>query len=593
MNRAVANTPAHPAPARATNRIDSRFAVFDAALDAIVTIDHQGRIVEFNVAAEQTFGWTRGEVRDRFLAETIVPHRFRAQHVAGLQRYLATGETRVLGRRIEVAALRADGSEFPAELAITRVPDADPPLFTGFVRDLTDQRRTERRRAAQYRVAEILAAETTLEESAPALLATLNDAFDAAFSALWSMDGDELRCVAAHGEASAAGASGMVGRGLRFRSGTGVPGRIWQTGAPLWIENVLDDPCPCKALAQAAGLHAAFGFPVQLHGEVLAVFEFFSLRILERDDDTVRLFESIGRQVAQFMARKRAEDDRARLLVQEHRARLDAEESNHSKDDFVTMISHELRTPLNTILGWSAILKNGATKPETCARAIDAIERGARAQAQLIEDLLDISRIGRGTLVVTCGSIDAAATVRAAIELVQLSANDRGVSLDASGVGQSIAVWADKARLQQIILNLLSNAIKFTPAGGSVAVTLTATDAEVEIVVRDTGAGIRADFLALLFEPFRQGDIPARGGASGLGLGLAIVQHLAHAHGGTVTAASGGEGQGSTFTVRLPRAGPKASTTTSSSSSSAASVGESSSSAQRASRQSRRSADRR
>jgi signal transduction histidine kinase len=333
-----------------------------------------------------------------------------------------------------------------------------------------------------------------------------------------------------------------------------VPGRIWQTGVPHWIENVLeDDNFPRRDAAQREGLHAAFGFPVRLEGDVLAVLEFFSTRILERDDDLVQLFHSIGRQVGQFIVRKRAEDDLATLLVQEQQARREAEQANRAKDEFVAMISHELRTPLNAILGWSSILGNAATKEATRTRAVEAIERGARAQAQLIEDLIDISRMARGTLLITCAQVDAAATARSAIEMLLLSAQERGVSLHADDLDQPVTVWADRARLQQIVLNLVSNAIKFTPNGGTVTIALRERDAAVDLVVRDTGIGIRPEFLPHLFERFRQGDVAGRGGQRGLGLGLAIVRHLAQAHGGAVAVESEGEGRGSAFTVTLPR----------------------------------------
>ncbi len=173
----------------------------------------------------------------------------------------------------------------------------------------------ERRRAAQYRVAEILAGAETLEECTPARLAALSEGFDAAFAALWSRDGGQLRSVATYEGDAAYGAFGTLTRGMRFESGVGVPGRIWRSGTPHWIENVLeDDNSPRLEAARQAGLHAAFGFRVQLSGDVLALFEFFSTRILERDDDIVQLFQSVGRQVAQFIARKRAEDDRAAVV---------------------------------------------------------------------------------------------------------------------------------------------------------------------------------------------------------------------------------------------------------------------------------------
>ena len=541
--------------------VDSRSAVFDAALDAIITIDHDGRVVEFNAAAERIFGFPRSTARGTLLADLIIPPRFREAHLKGIKRYLETGEGPALGRRIEISALRADGVEFPVELAITRVPGVDPPLFTGFLRDLTERHRLERRRAALYRVTEILAEAGTLEASAPALLATLCEVFEASFSALWIVDHEVMRCLQAHRPPSLAESGddtfGSLSRAMTFAPGVGLPGRVWQTRTPHWIEDVLaDDNFPRNKAARRQGLRGAFGFPIRLGDDVLGVFEFFSTRVLERDDDVVRLFDSIGHQMAQFMARRRAEDERAQLLIQEHRARLDAEQANKAKDDFLAIVSHELRTPLNSMLGWATLLKSGLPDDKR-ARALEAIERSARAQARLVDDLLDLSRMARGTVALSCASIDAAASVRAATEMMQPAAQERGVSIVTQGLAEPVTVWADRARLQQIVWNLVSNAVRFTPSGGTVAVRLAMIDGRLQIVVADTGIGIHAEFLPHLFERFRQGDDAGTRSRGGLGLGLAISRQLIELHGGSIAAESEGEGKGSRFIVTLPIEGKK------------------------------------
>ncbi len=526
--------------------------MFDAALDAIITIDHEGRVVELNAAAERTFGFVREAVRGVLLSDLIIPPRMREAHFRGIRRYLETGEGPLLGRRIEVSALRCDGTEFPVELSVLRVPDVEPPVFIGFLRDLTEHRRAERRRTAQYRVADILAVSRSLEESAPSFLEALAGAFEASFSALWIVDGAVLRCVQTHQGPSIDDETFAADtRATTFTPGIGLPGRIWQTRMPHWIEDVLADTnFPRIEAARRQGLRGAFGFPVALN-EVLAVVEFFSNRVLERDDDVVKLFQSIGNQLAQFIARMALEGDRTQLLAQEHEARLEAERANAAKDEFLAIVSHELRTPLNSMLGWAAILKNVAMTDEKRAHAIDAIERSARTQARLVEDLLDMSRMARGTVTLACESIDAAAAVRASVDMVQTAAQEPGVSIGTDGLAQPAMIWADRARLQQIVSNLLSNALKFTPRGGTIIVRLEhADDRHLRIVVDDTGVGIEPGFLPHLFEPFRQGD--AIGTRGGLGLGLAIVRQLVELHGGTVTAHSEGAGKGSRFTVTLP-----------------------------------------
>jgi signal transduction histidine kinase len=286
----------------------------------------------------------------------------------------------------------------------------------------------------------------------------------------------------------------------------------------------------------------------------LAVIELFSDRVLERDDDALKLFLSIGTHVGQFMGRTRAEEERARLLVQEHRARVDAEQANAAKDEFLAMVSHELRTPINSMLGWTSLLKSGALNDEKRQHALDAIERSAHAQVRLVEDLLDLSRIVRGIVTLSCVSLDAAAATQAAIEMVQPMAQQRGISIVTDGLGRRVPLRADRARLQQIIWNLLSNAVKFTPRGGTVTVRLASADGRAQLIVEDTGIGIRAEFLPHLFERFRQGEgaVVRSRSRGGLGLGLAIVRHLVELHGGSVTASSEGEGKGSRFTVTLP-----------------------------------------
>ena len=536
--------------------IDSRSAVFDASLDAIVTVNHEGRILEFNAAAEQIFGLSRVEACDRLLVDTIIPERFRDPHRQGMRRYLETGKAVVLGRRIDMMALRADGSEFPIELAIVRVPNQEPPIFTGFIRDLTERRRLERRRTASYKVGSLLATSNALDDVAPALLAALCEAFDAASAALWIVDADWLRCLRTfHASPDGIDAFERISSGMRFARGIGLPGRIWQTGRVHWVADVLDDNnLPRGPAAALHGLRAAFGFPISIGDDMVGVIELFRPEVTGRDDDLVRLCENIGHQVAQFVARRRAEREREQFADREHRSRLAAEQADRAKDEFLAVVSHELRTPLNAILGWTAMLTSGTIPEEKRQSAIEAIERSARSQAQIIDDLLDATRIIRGKLTLASEVLDAAVVTRSAVETVQGAAQLRGVALEIAGPPVAVMVSADRGRLQQVLWNLMSNAVKFTPSGGRVRVELQPSDSDVRIIVRDNGAGIAADVLPHVFERFNQGRITGSSEAGGLGLGLAIARRLVELHGGSVDAASDGEGKGSVFTVTLPLA---------------------------------------
>ena len=254
--------------------------------------------------------------------------------------------------------------------------------------------------------------------------------------------------------------------------------------------------------------------------------------------------------------RQLAAVDRERLLEAERTARAEAERANRIKDEFVAMVSHELRTPLNAILGWTQLMMRGRDDPAMLDRGLDVISRNTRAQAQLIADLLDISRIVSGKLRLETRSVDLRAMFDEAIETVESDAEAKGIAISKTADELIGPVAGDPARLQQVVWNLLSNAIKFTPRDGHIAVSLTQANGTAEIAVKDTGVGIRADVLPYVFDRFHQADRSITRRFGGLGLGLSIVKHLVELHGGAVHAESGGEGQGSVFVIRLPNARP-------------------------------------
>ena len=269
-----------------------------------------------------------------------------------------------------------------------------------------------------------------------------------------------------------------------------------------------------------------------------------------RDDaGSVQQLVTVSRDISE---QKRAEQERALLLASERTARSEAERAARMKDDFVSTLSHELRTPLNAILGWIGVLKQQQS-PETLAKAIDVIDRNSRRQSQMVDDLLDMSRIMSGKLRLDVQRLDAASVIEEALASAQPAADAKGVRL-VKLLGSAAIVQGDPGRLQQIVWNLVSNAIKFTPRGGMVQVTVRKVDSHIHIQVSDSGQGIRADVLPHVFQRFRQGDGSATRHHGGLGLGLAIVKNLVEMHGGSVEASSEGDGHGSVFTVRLPLA---------------------------------------
>ncbi|HTO03301.1 MAG TPA: PAS domain-containing protein, partial [Opitutus sp.] len=272
----------------------------------------------------------------------------------------------------------------------------------------------------------------------------------------------------------------------------------------------------------------------------------------------VALYDDQGQRIglAKIMRditdRQRAIAERENLLEAERAARAEAERTSRLKDEFLATLSHELRTPLNAILGWTQVLKEGVHDPAELDQALEVIDRNTRLQAQLIEDLLDMSRIVSGKVRLTLRPVDVAEVVASAIESVRTLAETRRIRLESSLPGDGATLTADRHRLQQIVLNLLSNAIKFTPPEGRVAVVVEVTTEDVRILVRDTGVGISRDFLPHVFERFRQADASTTRRHGGLGLGLSIVKQLVELHGGSVQADSAGEGQGATFEISLP-----------------------------------------
>jgi CheY-like chemotaxis protein/nitrogen-specific signal transduction histidine kinase len=244
--------------------------------------------------------------------------------------------------------------------------------------------------------------------------------------------------------------------------------------------------------------------------------------------------------------------ENVRLLELERSAREAAEESNRLKDEFLATVSHELRTPLTAILGWSRLLEGGTLDDSVTQQAVEVIWRNAKAQAQIVDDILDVSRIITGNLYLDLHPLEVVPVVENAINVVRPTADAKGITIEKFFDSKPLMVSGDANRLQQVVWNLLSNAVKFTDSGGRVCVKVTRTGGAVEVSVSDTGRGISKEFLPYVFERFRQADSTTTRSHGGLGLGLAIARHLVEIHGGTINGESGGDGRGATFTIRLP-----------------------------------------
>ena len=255
---------------------------------------------------------------------------------------------------------------------------------------------------------------------------------------------------------------------------------------------------------------------------------------------------------AEIEERAKIEKERVQLLKREQAARLEAERANRLKDEFLATLSHELRTPLNAIMGWAHVLTQSSHDRDTVQRASTVIRQNATSQAQLIDDILDVSRIVGGRLVIESGLVPVKRVVEDAVNSLMPAAQAKSITVH-SDLADGLNVLGDRDRLQQVVWNLVSNAFKFTPKGGSVTVTLAERDGDVYIEVADTGIGIPAEFLPFVFDRFRQADSSMSRRHNGLGLGMAIVRHLVELHGGTVAVESGGENKGTTFKLHFPK----------------------------------------
>jgi PAS domain S-box-containing protein len=325
--------------------------------------------------------------------------------------------------------------------------------------------------------------------------------------------------------------------------GQGVAGSIAANRVPLVVEDLSAVEAPDLILRRNAC--SLIGAPLIVEGRLIGVIQAYTTRTRRFTNDDVRLLQLAADRVALAV-------EHARLYEVEQQARRQAEEANRMKDEFLALVSHELRSPLNAILGYAALMRYGGLDAQKIKHAVEVIEHSGKAQAQLIDDLLDTARIISGKLRLEVGPVDLVSVIEQAIQTIRPAADAKGISLETNLPPEIGQITGDPARLLQVVWNLLTNAVKFTPQGGRVEMRLERIDPHIRITVSDTGKGISPDFLPYVFDRFRQADASSARRYGGLGLGLALVKYLVELHGGTIEAASAGEGQGATFKVTLP-----------------------------------------
>jgi PAS domain S-box-containing protein len=523
---------------------------FENAAIGLHWVGADGTVLRVNQAELDLLGYTREEYLGHHIAEFHADQEVIDSILARLQ----AGE--VL-RDCEARLRCKDGGIKHVRISSSVYREGGKFIHTRcFTLDVTERKRSENRLALQYAVTTILGQSLELAETAEKVLRAACESLDWVAGALWKVDPQSktMRCVSiCHVTTQQTPEFDRLTQSLALQKGIGLPGRIWELRQPVWINNVsADDNFPRASVAAREGLRGAFGFPILLRNEVWGVIEFLSTQAREPDEELLKLVSGIGVQMGQFTQQKQAEIELAELFKRERAARADAEKANRLKDEFLATLSHELRTPLNAVIGWSRMLGSGRLDREGAKHAQEVIERNAWAQKQIIEDILDVSRVITGKLQLNLSPVDPVNMIDAALDAVRPAMEAKEIQIETVLEAGLKMVSGDADRLQQVVWNILSNAAKFTPNGGRVEISVSQTTTHLQIQVKDTGPGIEPEFLPYVFERFRQADGSTTRKHGGLGLGLAIVRHLVELHGGTIGAENRDDRSGAIFTIRLP-----------------------------------------
>jgi PAS domain S-box-containing protein len=527
--------------------------------DAVIATDAKGRVALMNPIAEMLTGWTESEARGKLLGEVfpIVNEQTRKEVESPVEKVLREGT--VVGLANHTVLLSRD------RMSATPIEDSGAPIrgadqtIRGVVlvfRDATARRREEIRRTflaqASAALSESLDYQTTLVKVAKLTVPQLADWCSvevleegesrARQLAVEHVDPAKVQLARELGEKYPSDPNSKTGVAKVMRTGRS---ELYPEVPDAMIEAASRDADHLRLLRE---LHLRSGMVVPLiaRNRVLGAITLVYA-------DTNRRYSQDDLEFAEMLAQRCAiAIDNARLFAAEVRARKSADLANEAKDEFLATVSHELRTPLTAIMGWVKLLSSPALDAAKRIRALETIDRNTVAMAELIDDLLDMSRIVSGRIRIDRQAVDLTLVVQAAIESIRPTAEAKNIRVTPLMEMESAVLTGDPGRLQQVFWNLLSNAVKFTPRGGSVELVLRRVESSVEVRVTDSGRGIAPTFLPYIFDPFRQEDATSTRARGGLGLGLAIARRLIELHGGHITVRSDGEGRGATFTVSLP-----------------------------------------
>ena len=526
--------------------------VVESSDDAIVTKDLDGIIRSWNPAAERMFGYTADEALGHSI-RMIVPSDRQDEETAVLDR-ISRGEK---VDHYETIRRRKDGSYVPISLTVSPIQDRHGTVSgaSKIARDVSERKRAEEAREREHRralffaqIAETLSTSRDYDETLNRVVAlAVPTIADWCAVDVLQADGEIARLAVAHIDPAKIELGNEVRR--RYEDPTGpysVP-HVVRTATPAMTSEVTDEMIVAAArgdlerigLVRSLGLKSYLCVPLTAHGRAIGALTLATAESGRRyTEDDLRLAQDIA--------------SRAALAVENARSYEQVQRANRLKDEFLATLSHELRTPLNAISGYARLALGGVVTGQKLAQALQTIDRNATALTQMVEDMLDVSRIVAGKMRLNVQPVEVPLILHEAIETIKPAADAKRIKLQSVIDPQVGPISGDPDRLRQILWNLLSNAVKFTPKEGHVQVRLERINSSVEITISDTGVGIDADFLPHVFEMFRQGDARSTRQHLGLGLGLAIVRNLVDLHGGTVYASSGGPGTGATFRVRLP-----------------------------------------
>lgn len=552
-------------------------SIIETADAAFIAMDSKGVITDWNREAELIFGWSKQEAIGRLLAETIIPEELRRRHREGLEHFLTHHEGPILNKRLELIGLHRDGRKIPVELTVWPIKRDDTYSFNAFIRDISERKKSEeesRRKNVFMYLMQVIAVASNEAKTIEVVLQLCVNEISSQLE--WNLGHAYL--VAATRPPTLVSTElwymSDPERFAMFRSvtedmisplGESLPGKVFESGKPHWIRNVGEEAAfPRMDIARECGLRTGFAFPVLVGTEVVAVLEFFSDQEKEPDRTLLEIAGHMGVQMGRIVERNRAEKalrkayGELELRVEERTWQLKLaneklKQSDEAKSNFMLAASHELRTPLTAIRGYIQLLisEKGGKLNESQREFLGHLERATGRLHRLLNQLLNISKIELGQTSLKIDETKMEDLLQEEISIYKAEAEHKQISLALTVQNDLKSIRCDTDQIKEVISNLISNALKFTPAKGRVEVNAKRLDHVLEIQVRDTGIGIKAEDYSKVFDPFHHAHKTGLHGEESTGLGLALVKRIVEAHLGDIHVSSK-EGGGSVFTVKLP-----------------------------------------